>query len=353
MRAAPRRGQPLLMLLALLGSWVGLRAALWEPPIASPLVRATRSAGFSPARRTGRALASARNPGAEAAPQPARPAVRLLTVALQAPITARRLVAGREPAPVEGLPFDVPLAFADAPAEPFRPAAAPFQPSPAPQGTPRGSRWSADAWLLLRRDTTTAVTSGRGSYGRSQVGAVLRYSLAPSGAFRPVAYVRGSKALAGAAEAEVAAGLSLRPLRALPVSAAVEWRGTRTGGQVWSRPAAYAVSELPPFALPLGFRGEAYAQAGYVGGKGATAFADGQMRADARLLRVMGTELRGGGGVWGGAQKGASRLDLGPGASYAFDLGEARAKVTMDWRFRVAGKAEPASGPALTISAGF
>jgi hypothetical protein len=34
-------------------------------------------------------------------------------------------------------------------------------------------------------------------------------------------------------------------------------------------------------------------------------------------------------------------------------LGETRSRVALDWRFRVAGNARPASGPALTVSAGF
>ncbi|MBS1239358.1 MAG: hypothetical protein H6R45_64, partial [Proteobacteria bacterium] len=59
------------------------------------------------------------------------------------------------------------------------------------------------------------------------------------------------------------------------------------------------------------------------------------------------------GGAWGGAQKGAARLDIGPSASLQLKLGEANSRVSMDWRFRVAGEARPASGPALTISAGF
>jgi len=61
-----------------------------------------------------------------------------------------------------------------------------------------------------------------------------------------------------------------------------------------------------------------------------------------------------GGGVWGGAQKGAARLDIGPSATMTIGLGEsAAARLGLDWRFRVAGDAAPASGPALTLSAGF
>ena len=58
-------------------------------------------------------------------------------------------------------------------------------------------------------------------------------------------------------------------------------------------------------------------------------------------------------GAWGGAQDGASRLDIGPSAAVSFRLGEGRGRVAADYRIRVAGEAEPASGPALTLSAGF
>jgi hypothetical protein len=64
-------------------------------------------------------------------------------------------------------------------------------------------------------------------------------------------------------------------------------------------------------------------------------------------------EVSAGAGVWGGAQKGAARLDIGPTAAASFRLGESRGRVAADYRFRVAGEAEPRSGPALTLSAGF
>jgi hypothetical protein len=64
--------------------------------------------------------------------------------------------------------------------------------------------------------------------------------------------------------------------------------------------------------------------------------------------------VRAGAGAWGGAQKGASRLDLGPAATMGLGLGaSASARLALDWRFRVTGDAAPSSGPALTLSAGF
>ena len=40
--------------------------------------------------------------------------------------------------------------------------------------------------------------------------------------------------------------------------------------------------------------------------------------------------------------------DVGPTAAVTFRLGDARGRVAADYRFRVAGDAEPSSGPALT-----
>jgi len=215
-------------------------------------------------------------------------------------------------------------------------------------------RWSGDGWLYLRQDRAGPLAAAEPSYGRSQAGAMLRYSLAPSSGHRLVGYLRATRALAGPAEDELAAGLAARPLAGLPVSVAAELRVTDepTGREV--RPAAFAVTELPPIGLPFGWRGEAYAQAGYVGGRFATAFVDGQARVDARLVSLgRGAQVRAGGGVWGGAQKHAARLDVGPSATVAFQLGEAQARLALDYRVRVAGDAEPRSGPALTFSAGF
>ncbi len=60
-----------------------------------------------------------------------------------------------------------------------------------------------------------------------------------------------------------------------------------------------------------------------------------------------------GGGVWGGAQEDAQRLDLGPTLRIDARLGKVPARLTIDWRQRVAGEAAPASGVAATIATGF
>lgn len=217
-------------------------------------------------------------------------------------------------------------------------------------------RWSADGWLLLRQGGAAALANGIAAptYGASQMGAVVRYRLAPRSAHRPQAYLRVAAAIGGGPDKEVAVGISARPLPSLPVRAAVELRASDqpTGQHV--RPAAMVVTEIMPIDLPHGTRAEFYGQAGYVGGRSATGFADGQARIDTHVADLGQAELRAGAGAWAGARKGAARVDLGPTATLGVPIGtRGSARLGLDWRMRVAGNAEPGSGPALTLSAGF
>lgn len=218
-----------------------------------------------------------------------------------------------------------------------------------------GSRWSADGWLLLRRGGgAPALSAIGGSYGASQAGAVLRYRIDRASKHQLAAYLRTSAALAGLREREAAIGLSARPIASLPIAAMAEARVARTAATTRLRPAAGLVTQLAPVVLPLGFAAEAYGQAGWVGGAGATAFADGQLRIERRLAQVVGAELEAGAGTWGGAQKGVSRLDVGPTARVTLHPSRSSTlRLAADWRFRLAGNAAPQSGPAITLSAGF
>lgn len=218
------------------------------------------------------------------------------------------------------------------------------------------ARWSMDAWALIRKDPDKAPPTGTlpSTYGASQAGAVLRYRLAMEDARQPTAYLRTTSTLGPLTETSAALGLSARPLPQIPIVAAVEGRLTQQGGSHRVQPVALAVTELPPIALPGALRAEIYGQAGYVAGRYATPFADGQLRVDRALLDLGRAQARVGAGAWGGIQKGASRLDAGPGATVSMPLTpKVFGRLAIDWRFRVAGNAEPGSGPALTLGAGF
>ena len=218
------------------------------------------------------------------------------------------------------------------------------------------AHWSMDAWALVRKSGTTPLPSGilPATYGARQAGAVLRYRFALQDAHRATAYLRTTSSPGPLNETSAALGLSARPLPSLPIVVGVEGRITDSAGGRRVQPAALAVTEIPPMALPGSLRAEIYGQAGYVAGRFATPFADGQVRVDRTLVRLGDYEARVGAGAWGGVQTGASRLDVGPGATISGPLtSKVFGRLALDWRLRAAGDAEPDSGPALTVAAGF
>lgn len=186
---------------------------------------------------------------------------------------------------------------------------------------------------------------------------MLRYALAQAGGRKLAAYTRFSRALAGARETDLAAGLQARPVRALPLWLHAEVRATRVNGETDYRPAAFATTQLQRQLLN-GVEIRGYGQAGYVGGDFATAFADAQIVADRKLSSFdFGTtsnaEIRLGAGVWGGAQEGAQRIDIGPTANLVVLVAQAPVRLSLDYRIRAAGDAAPNSGVAMTLSTGF
>lgn len=379
--AASYRGQPLVVLLLLIGGWVALRAVALDAaklPTAAPDVAGASAIGAVSAPAQNAAPAFGRAPEMEpdfVQPDfiPPSPAARAVLRPLPRSYRPGSIefpfapLQGPRPAPLPSRsPAAVPTHVSTAyqmqsmvPANlPLAPGlvARPVGPGPAQSASRKGSHWSADGWLLLRSGGSVVPGSGfaPSSYGASQAGAVVRYRLAPASAYRPALYLRGSAALNGSREREVAFGISARPIAGVPLAMAAEARVNSQPGGTRLRPATFAYTELPPVALGRGLKAELYGQAGYVGGSFASLFADGQLRVDSRVVRLGRGELRAGGGAWGGAQRGASRLDVGPTATLGVPLGEtAAARVGVDWRFRVAGSAAPESGPALTLSAGF
>lgn len=353
--ATRRRGQPLIVLGAVMLCWIGVRAAVlrteFEAAAIPPLLRAS-----APGQSARVVL-----PGPVGTALPARSqAAGTTTAVAPAPGPA---VPPRTPLP----PGPAGLAGPHHPASQPPPRSAGFVVPPAAlppppaiaaiaagRDGPPARHWSADGWMLMRGGGGIAGAGPSvATYGASQVGAVLRYRLWPGDRHRLTTYLRVSAALGGSGEREAALGLAARPLAALPVVIAAEGRVGRLSGRTVARPAVMAVTELAPIAVAKSARAEFYLQGGYVGGLGATPFIDGQLRADRRIARLGPAELRGGGGIWGGAQQGAERLDIGPAASLQVSQGRAAMRLGIDWRFRLAGSAAPASGPALTISAGF
>ncbi|UAB79071.1 hypothetical protein INR77_05120 [Erythrobacter sp. SCSIO 43205] len=231
----------------------------------------------------------------------------------------------------------------------------------------RTDRWMLDAFGFYRQGSSAlSIPQGRSPvYGASQLAANLQWRARPSSSHDPRIFLRAYQAQVDGGESEIAAGVSGRPIGTVPVRLFAELRATQSpsisdfgvGAQTRVRPAAYAATELGPKPLPMGFSLETYAAAGYVAGSPSTYFLDGQAVATRELLRIgkpgAGGAVSVGGGVWGGAQRDAKRLDVGPTLRFDVDIGKMPARVSVDYREQVAGDAEPDSGLAATVSTRF
>lgn len=381
-RSRPR-GRPLVVLLAILGLWTGARAMLWESPFdvalpqmavdmpIAPSKAAPRHANGADAQQpapgavdTGRAVQPGLLPELQDRPAPwlQSSAVQPLdgagqgtvgagTNAQDAAFAARSHAAGGHQLLYLAAMAHLPVLQS---VEDRLVHAGEIGQLPQ-TNAPRQDRWSVDGWALWREGSgATAISQGRvPTYGASQAGAVLRYRLAPQDARDLRAYVRAYRALVNRGESELAPGLSARPLGNVPLRAHAELRVTDRANGTDLRPAAMVTTELPPRDLPAGMRAEIYVQGGYVAGKFATPFADGQLHVlrDVKDFDLGRVSL--GAGLWAGAQKGASRTDVGPSMRLDVDIGEVPARLSVDYRARVAGDADPASGAAVTLSTRF
>ncbi|WP_301751707.1 hypothetical protein [uncultured Erythrobacter sp.] len=366
------KGGPLVMLVVLVSGWSAARAVWWDNPFL-PLVP-----------KLDLPLLTANPPTANFAAAPTAPLAPEWPAASALPITSPAL--GWRASSSEGGGTDAgvsathQLLGAAAPRELTGdsaaivgaddglqtgdrdlPAAAPFLPtrSAAPALVPAG-RWSVDAWAFWRQGSNAApISQGRVPiYGASQAGAVLQYRLAPASPRDPRFYARAYRAQVRKGESELALGASARPLGRVPLRLAGEVRYTDGAFSDTFRPAAYVVSELAPVPLPYGARLEAYGQAGWVGGPDPTGFADGQASVTGELRKVAGltdnaVRLSLGAAAWGGAQKDAQRIDIGPTLRLDMTVGDVPARLSIDWRERVGGDAAPDSGLAATLSTRF
>ncbi|HKX91910.1 MAG TPA: hypothetical protein VJM15_05735 [Sphingomicrobium sp.] len=200
-------------------------------------------------------------------------------------------------------------------------------------------------WAMLRsRQSLTGTTSlaSGGQLGASQAGARLFYNFTPS-----IAAVVRSSSEVNRRGGEVAAGVRVQPLRSVPVWITAERRqqlGRYGGGR--NAFALFAEGGVYDRPGPWGFILDGYAQAGVVGLSSRDLFFDG----GATFTRPVYRESSGGFGVWGGVQPGLYRVDAGPRVTMKV---RRNVRVHLDWRQRLAGNAEPGSGPVLTLAGDF
>ncbi|NML11439.1 hypothetical protein HHL08_14995 [Sphingobium sp. AR-3-1] len=224
--------------------------------------------------------------------------------------------------------------------------------SPSPliteQKTP--DRWRAAAWLLWRpggaRPSGTVPT---GQLGGSQTGLRVDYDLTPRASSSTVAYGRLTRALQRPTASEGAVGLSIQPMRAIPISVAVE-RRIALGNGARNANAVMAVGGFGPVVIAPGVVAEGYGQTGIVGFRRGDAFIDGKFSLSTPLGQ---SPIRVGAALSGGAQPGVSRLDIGPLVQFRLPLPTVGARIAIEWRERIAGGARPGSGLAITLAADF
>jgi hypothetical protein len=221
---------------------------------------------------------------------------------------------------------------------------------PPPEFRPSPSRLNAYAYSFFRKGSNGSDLAGAGQYGGSQSGFVATYVLDANAPATWSILARGAIAHDRLAERELAAGLRWQPSRTLPLTLTAERRFRH------ARPDAFAIyvaGGKSQVALPLKFRLDAFAQAGLVSGKDGGTFFDISTRAERKLVSMGNAPVTLGAGIWGGGQEGIFRIDAGPSIGTEIPIGTTRLRVHADWRFRIAGDAAPASGPAVTLSTSF
>ncbi len=218
----------------------------------------------------------------------------------------------------------------------------PLRPTPFPS---RQSRLSGSAWLIARGGSTS--TSLGSQLGASQAGARILYALDNDRHLSLAARI--ATPLHGRGQ-EAALGVEWRPGK-LPVRIIAEQRFAIDGGQ--GGPALFAVGGIGPTRLAAGFNLEAYGQTGGVKRDRVEGFADGAARITRPIARVAKIDLDLGLGAWGGVQRAAGRLDVGPTIGARIPIVDRAVRVTLDWRARIAGSASPGSGLALSVGTDF
>jgi hypothetical protein len=206
-------------------------------------------------------------------------------------------------------------------------------------------RWSGSAWLFGRSGGSGGSLASGGLLGGSQAGARLTWR--PGGPFGITGRI--ASPLNDPDGAEAAIGVEVTPLRTVPVRLTVERRIAigRDGRNAW---AATAAGGFWREGLPGNLVADGYGQAGIVGLRSRDLFADGAVRL-ARPIGESGVAV--GAGIWGAAQPGVARLDIGPHVALRRPMADTNMVLAIDYRLRVAGKARPGSGIAVTLGSDF
>jgi hypothetical protein len=198
------------------------------------------------------------------------------------------------------------------------------------------------SWAMIRDQLGPEGLADNGTLGGSQAGARLLWRFNPQLA----ASLRTSAPINSQRGGEAALGVRYQPFTTWPVALTLERRHAL--GDYGGRNAFALFAEGGLYGRPMPWRStlDGYFQGGVVDFNNPDWFVDGQ----AAVTRPVWRNLSAGFGVWGGAQPGLSRLDVGPRASLRVGT---RMRVNLDYRYKLLGSAEPGSGGVVTIAGDF
>jgi hypothetical protein len=226
------------------------------------------------------------------------------------------------------------------------------EPRPAAFASPRPwspNRLSISAWALWRPQVSPGGSVLNGQLGGSQTGARVDYRISSVGPNRTLhAYWRVSTPLTMRSGRENAVGLTMKLGQAAPILLNVERRfGPRNAMAVF---VSGGVSDHP---IIKGLKLDAYGQTGFVGLRSKVYFADGALSISREVNVPLAGKVDLGIGLWGASQPGLSRIDIGPNVTVHPVIASKHFRLSAQWRQRMAGNANPVSGPALTLGADF
>jgi hypothetical protein len=342
------KGQPLLVLGLILSAWTIMRVNLKLP---SDKQIAQSTPNFAPpevaleppepiiARQLGerqRLAIVMRSPAGISAPATiiSRRQQSVATVAVAAPLVPLKSIVFAQ----EGITAPLVVLASPEPAPPTALKEAKYL------------RLTGSFWLLTRRGTNTGLTSP--SLGASQWGGRVLLPFASIGTQASLsASLRGSAPLRGRGD-EIGVGLSLKMRAIVPIEMIAE-RRFAVSTQEKDRWSLLIASGFDEKRVTRSISVDGYGQAGIVGSKRGELFAGGSLSVRHDLSTSPALRTSFGIGLWGDAQKGASRVDIGPELVAKTTLGILPIKVAAQWRVRALGNAQPSSGPALVLAGDF
>ncbi len=208
-------------------------------------------------------------------------------------------------------------------------------------------RWQASGWIFYRPGSTGPFRAGLPTLGGSQAGVRAVYALDKAAGLGLSLRAASPLSTSGA---EAMAGIAWQPLD-IPVTLLAEERFGLDHQA--SGPSISVVGGTGPAPIAPGISAESYGEVGVVFRDKADYFAGGSLRLAHQIAQVDGHAISLGTGAWGGIQRGTRRLDIGPSLATDLALGDHYARLSLEWRQRIAGNAAPGSGLALTLGANF